>query len=149
MDTEEKEIEGYTLERTDIYVTVPLESVYHFIHGDSDTHAHCYETKNFRIVPIDQSPVVEYLRGNKVYYLSQPKLFVVREQTILYLLNEWHEGKLDSKQAIFAVQKDGRYIIHDGIHRTGIMYHMGVKEITLRIIRNWWETVDFTGKYAE
>lgn len=146
---EEKEIEGYTLERTDIYEKVPLSSVYHFLHGDNESHAECYEMGNFKVVSIDQSPIVEYLRGNKVYYLSQPKLFVVRENVILYLLDEWHKGNFNINQAIFAIYKDGRYIIHDGMHRTGIMYHMGVEMVTLRIIQNWWETVDFTGKYVE
>lgn len=137
------------METTDVYQRVPLSSIYHFIHGDSPTHTECYESRNFQIVNIDRSPIVEYLRGNKVYYLSQSPLFNVREETILYLLDEWHAHKLDVHQAVFAVYRDGRYIVHDGMHRTGVMYHMGVQEIMLRVIRNWWESIDFTDKYVE
>jgi hypothetical protein len=139
----------YELEKTDTYQVVSLDSVYHFIHGSSPDHKHCYETGNFRIVPIDNSPIVEYIRGNTVYYTSQSQLFNVREESILYLLEEWDSHRFDVHQAFKAVYRNDRYIIHDGMHRTGVMYFMGVKYVTLRMVRNWWESLDLSDKFVE
>lgn len=139
----------YLVEETTTYERVPLKDVYHFIHGHNETHTECYLARNFQIVNIDRSPIVEYLRGNTVYYQSQSRLFNVREESILYLLEEWHTRKFDVHKAIPAVYRDGRYIIHDGMHRTGVMYYMGVQQVTLHMVINWWEALDFTGKYVE
>jgi hypothetical protein len=140
---------NWELEITDTYQIVPMDSIYHFIHGHSPNHKHCYETGNFSIVSIDKSPAVEYIRGNTVYYTSQSHLFDVREESILYLLEEWGSHRFDVHQAFKAVYRNDRYIIHDGMHRTSVMYFMGVKYVTLRMVRNWWKSLDLSDKFVE
>ena len=70
-------------------IEVPVENIYHFIWGFDRTHAECLINGNFKIVPISKSPVVSYLNGNTEEYLSQSHLFVVREASIKYLLNQY------------------------------------------------------------
>jgi hypothetical protein len=114
-------------------IEVSVENIYHFIWGSDRTHAECLINGNFKIVPISKSPVVKYLNGDKNEYLTQSHLFVVRESSIKYLLNEYDKV---NEFTIMAVMYGDKFIISDGMHRSSIMYFKGNEKIKLKIVTN-------------
>lgn len=112
-------------------IEVPSDKLYHFIWGFDKSHSECLINGNFKIVPIDKSPVVSYLNGDTKEYLSQSHLFVVRENSIKYLFERF---KLGEKFKINAVEYNGKYIISDGMHRSSIMFVNGVTNYEINLV---------------
>lgn len=110
---------------------VSADILYHFIWGFDKSHSDCLINGNFKIVPINKSPVVRYLNGNKEEYLSQSHLFVVRENSINYLNDRFKRGE---KFQINAVEYKGKYIVSDGMHRSSIMFVNGVLDYEINLV---------------
>lgn len=122
----------YVIHQSTSTVLVDINSIYHMIHGNSNTIEDAYQSGNFKILPIKKSPVVSFINGNIDDYTSQSKLFYKRESSIKYLLNEYELGNRD--WLIKVVFYKGKYIISDGMHRSSILMSKGYSKIFVKIV---------------
>lgn len=96
------------------------------------TSDECLKNGNFTIKPINKSPAVKYLFGEKSEYLSQSKIFLVREDSLSYHLNlfETENSKFDIKVVKFGE----KYIVCDGMHRSSVLYFKGVRNMDVNLV---------------
>ncbi len=113
------------------YKLVNVDDLYHIIHF-GDKLVDTYNTKNFKICPIKNSPVVKYLMGYKEEYLKLDRLFCPRPDTLDYLssidFNQSHE-----LSNIKVVKYNDKYVVCDGMHRSAVHYFNGEKQIFVKI----------------
>jgi len=113
---------------------IDVDNLYHFIHGNSLTQKECYLNKNYKVTHISNSPVVEYLKGNKQNYLSQSNLFLVRENSINYHMENYNS---DFQTFEIKVVKFGnKYVVCDGMHRSSILYFNGNRKLLVNTVDN-------------
>lgn len=111
---------------------IDVDNLYHFIHGHSTTHEECYVYRDFKIEHISNSPVVEYLKGNKEAYFRQSHLFNVREETIHYHMGQYGEDRDSNSIKVAKVGDD--YVVVDGMHRSSVCYFNGDRKILVRVV---------------
>jgi hypothetical protein len=127
-----KSIQLFNLDYTTNLEIIDVDNLYHFIHGFAETNDECYSLRKFNIVPISESPVVKYLQGYKDIYLSQSKIFMPRENTIIHHFNNYNSEKIVSE--IKVVKVSDKYVVCDGMHRSSVLYFYGNRKILVKIV---------------
>jgi hypothetical protein len=122
----------YVLKNISNVELVDVNDVYHLIHGNEEKVEYSYLAGTFKVVPIETSPVVQYINGDIESYRNQPKLFYKREDTIKYLLDEYESGDID--WLLKAVLYKGKYILSDGMHRSSVLYTKGYRKMFVEIV---------------
>jgi len=111
---------------------IDVEDLYHFIHGHSMTHEECYVYRDFKIEHISNSPVVEYLKGNKDAYFRQSHLFNVREKTIHHHMSRYGQDR--TSDSIKVAKLGDYYIAVDGMHQSSVCYFNGDRKLLVRVV---------------
>lgn len=91
-----------------------------------------------KTIKLSDSPHYAYLKGDKQMYIDYLRIAHQKDHSpeIYNRLIESFKGYLvgDFKnQYILCEEKDGKYVIIDGFHRSCILLHKGVKQIEILV----------------
>jgi hypothetical protein len=114
--------------------TIKSDDLYHMIHGNSETLDKCYADHDYKIIPISTSPIVKYLQGDIDEYISQSKIFNVRENSIKYHLDQYNQGESDF--TILVIKRNDIYIVCDGMHRSSVLFFKGHRYINVKVVNS-------------
>lgn len=119
---------------------VRLASLKHFVHGDGDNSADICATGRYKIVPIEESPVVAYLRGDKKEYLSGSMAFNPRPETLEHFMSiGFHPAHQECDIRVVDDPEFG-LVVTDGMHRSAVLYFLGFEEADVKLApdTNFW-----------
>ena len=111
---------------------IPINNLYCFIYLEDVDHESALENGNFKIVPLSESPILKFLKGDELAYVSQSKLFIKRPESIPYHLGMYELGKLED--TIMVVKFENKYVICDGMHRGSVMVYKGDQTIKVNLV---------------
>jgi hypothetical protein len=111
---------------------IPTNQLHCFIYLEDVNHTSALENGNFKIVPLSESPILKFLNGDELAYLSQSDLFVKRPESIPYHLGMYELRKLED--IILVIKFEDKYIICDGMHRASVMFYKGYQQIKVNLV---------------